>query len=180
MARNKRYVSSGGLAFTEQGDMNKLSRLAAKGWLLDSFAPFGYKVRKSEPQQLIYSVDYNNVKPNEMEDYIELFEAGGWSRVCSSSNIHIFSAVPGTKPIYTDNETKVEKYKRTVRMLRPLLVIPLLTAILFVLSSLPASSTEETTALEQAFKTAGLIGLVPSLPILMTYAAYRVRLRRIK
>jgi hypothetical protein len=110
MAKSKRYTISGGLAFTEQGDMDKLSRLAAKGWLLESFAFLGYTLRKGEPRQLTYCVDYNNVSPGELGNYIELFEASGWTRICSSGHFHIFSAAPGTKPIYTDNETRLEKY----------------------------------------------------------------------
>lgn len=180
MAKSKRYAMSGGLAFTEHGDMNKLSRLAAKGWLLDSFAFAGYTLRKGEPRQLTYCVDYNDVSPSELDDYIELFEASGWTRVCSAGNIHVFSAAPGTKPIYTDNETRHEKYRRSVRKFQSLLVVPLLTVIAFILTQMSSFSGGEATVLENICKAVWLIGLTLSVPILMTYAAFRIRLSRVK
>lgn len=50
--KNTKYVTSGGLAFTEKGDMQKLSKYAKRGWLLESFAPLGYKLRKEIPRIL--------------------------------------------------------------------------------------------------------------------------------
>ncbi|MGG3891484.1 DUF2812 domain-containing protein [Metabacillus fastidiosus] len=108
--KQTKYIPSGGLAFYEQKEMKKLSELAKKGWVLESFAFLGYKLRKIESQDIEYSVDYQK---NPDDDYFTYFEAAGWSHICSTGDgIHIFSAPSGTKPIYSDQETTIDKYER--------------------------------------------------------------------
>ncbi|MBV4424560.1 DUF2812 domain-containing protein [Clostridium tyrobutyricum] len=47
----------------------------------------------------------------EVEEYFLYFKEAGWSHVCSEGNtIHIFNALEGTQPIYTDTNTELEKY----------------------------------------------------------------------
>lgn len=106
-----KYVYNGGLAFSEEKDMKRLSQYAKEGWILEGFARLGfyYKLKKGKPQHVEYSLDYQT---NADEDYFSLFEASGWEHVCSVSNhLHIFRAPDGTKPIYTDNTTLLEKYE---------------------------------------------------------------------
>jgi len=177
MGKQTKYVSSGGLAFTERGDMRKLSRLSAKGWHLEAFAFLGYRLRKGEPRALDYVVDYHRVAPDEMDDYVGLFEAGGWTKVCSTADIHIFSAKPGTKPIYSDKETNLEKYRRSVRNLQPFLLVPLATILLFVIRYF-VDKYDASRLLGQSLLIIGALGIVLSVPILMTYAASRLRLRK--
>ena len=179
MNKRRRYVMSGGLAFTERGDMEKLRRLAKEGWVLDSFAFLGYYVRKTEPCDLIYSVDYHRVAADGMAEYEEMFEAGGWSKVCSSGDIHIFAARPGTKPIYTDNESRRHKYGRSEATIRPLLWVPVVTAILLILRLLlPEKAGSD--LLGSIAMTLGIAGLVVSVPVLTTYIALYVRRKRIR
>ncbi|MDP4524449.1 DUF2812 domain-containing protein [Bacillus halotolerans] len=59
--KQKKYMMSEGLAFSEEKDMKKLSDMASKGWLLDSFAVMGYNLRKAEPRNVTYSLDYRAV-----------------------------------------------------------------------------------------------------------------------
>lgn len=179
MAKQRRFILSGGLAFSEQRDMNKLSRLAAEGWILESFAFLGYYVRRSEPQQLTYAVDYNKVSDSDRADYCDIFEASGWTHVCSEERIHIFSAPIGTKPIYTDTDTKVEKYAHLVSLMKPFLAAPLFTLIMFALYAL-LQSAGEATLLENILITAGALSLIVSVPILMTFTVAFIRLKRVK
>ena len=109
MSKTK-YIMSGGLAFAEQKDMEKLSQYAKEGWHLKRFAFLGYMLEQSTPTEVIYSVDYRNLDDDNSE-YFELFSVAGWTHITSSGNMHIFCAEPNTKPIYSDYETKVEKYK---------------------------------------------------------------------
>jgi len=177
MGKPTKYVSSGGLAFTEQGDMKRLSRWSAKGWHLEKFAAFGYRLRKGEPRALVYCVDYQKVAPADLDDYVGVFEAGGWTKVCSSGEIHIFAAEPGTNPIYTDEETNREKYRRSVRNLRPALYVPLATLTLFA-ARYAAQAGDAPESLRDTLLVVGLASLVLSVPILMTYAASRLRLSK--
>ena len=106
--KNK-YVTIEGLAFTEQSDMNKLSNYAKQGWLLDSIKGcLFYKLKKGEPQDIVYSIDYQGEAD---EEYFSLFKEAGWNHVLSTiESIHIFSAPRGTEPIYSDAESERSKY----------------------------------------------------------------------
>lgn len=130
---NTKYVMSKGLAL-ENEEMEMLSSYARKGWILYKFGILGYKLKKSEPQQLQYSLDYRN---NPDKEYFLYFNEAGWSYVCSIGNtIHIFSAPEGTKPIYTDNDTEVEKYIGSYEMIKKIAVpASLCTILLFALVS---------------------------------------------
>ncbi|MDI3411344.1 hypothetical protein QKW52_18370 [Bacillus sonorensis] len=44
--KQRKYIMSDGLAFSEEKDMKKLSDMASKGWVLDSFAFMGYRLKK--------------------------------------------------------------------------------------------------------------------------------------
>ncbi|REK71303.1 DUF2812 domain-containing protein [Paenibacillus paeoniae] len=172
-----KYVTSGGLAFTEVRDMKKLGKYARKGWLLESFAPFGYRLRKGEPQDLIYSVDYQEAAD---ADYVSLFEEAGWKKVCSTDTdgFHIFSAPPGTRPIYTDQASLMERYEREQKMTGktalPLLIV---TLVCLFLRSVSLNDWIPN-ILGQIGLIAGLVSLVllifPGLP----YLSYSIRLNR--
>nr|WP_307895864.1 DUF2812 domain-containing protein [Clostridium botulinum] len=106
--KNK-YVMIGGFAFSEESDMEKLRNYAKKGWILERVVGgFFYKLRKDEPQDIIYSLDYQK---DVNEEYFHMFKEAGWDIVISLGNeMHIFSAQYGTKPIYSDFESNLGKY----------------------------------------------------------------------
>lgn len=105
---NTKYIMSKGLSIAEYEEMQMLSEYASKGWKLEKFAFMGYKLKKSEPEKLQYSLDYRS---NPDEEYFSYFNEAGWNKVCSIGNMmHIFSAPEGTKKIYTDNDTEIEKH----------------------------------------------------------------------
>src|SRR5690606_28119445 len=71
---------------------------------------------QGESADYIYSIDYRTLE-NDAEEYFELFQDAGWSLVDSSVDIHLFRAAPHTKPIYTDRDTTIEKYKNQTKPL---------------------------------------------------------------
>lgn len=109
--RQTKYISSGGLAFSEDEDMEKLRRFSLKGWHVSGFKFMGYTLEKGESLDYIYSIDYRSLTEDEEEEYFAFFSSAGWSHIASEANIHLFRALPGTQPIYTDRDTTVEKYK---------------------------------------------------------------------
>lgn len=126
---NTKYVMSKGLAFAETEEMEMLSSYAEKGWILYKFGILGYKLKKANPQQLQYSLDYRS---NPDEEYFLYFNEAGWYHVCSIGNtIHIFNAPKGTKPIYTDNNTELEKYISQYEMTKKVAIPSLICSILF-------------------------------------------------
>lgn len=130
--KNK-YVAIGGFAFTEESDMKKLSNYARKGWILDSIVGgFFYKLRKGTPQNIIYTLDYQDSAD---EEYFSIFKEAGWDLVVSIGNkMNIFSAPVGTKPIYSDMDTEMEKYKIMKEQTKRGTVYSLLIGVILVIS----------------------------------------------
>lgn len=131
--RQTKYIMSGGLAFSEEKDMEKLRRYSLKGWHVSDFKFMGYTLEKGECADYIYSVDYRPLKEGEEEEYLDFFSSSGWSHIASEGDIHLFRAQPNTKPIYSDRDTSVEKYGNLARTLNYLAVpFVLLTALAWV------------------------------------------------
>ncbi|WP_428912160.1 DUF2812 domain-containing protein [Niallia sp. Krafla_26] len=132
MSKTK-YITSGGLAFSEEKDMEKLHRFSLKGWHVSGFKFMGYTLEKGESSDYIYSIDYCSLKEDEKEEYVEFFSSSGWTHVDSEGDIHLFRAHSGTKPIYTDRETTVEKYKQSSSSMNKLAIpFVLITALLWL------------------------------------------------
>lgn len=137
--RRTKYITSGGLAFSEEKDMEKLRRFSLKGWHVRDFKFMGYTLEKGGSSDYIYSVDYRSVKEDEEEEYFEFFLSSGWSHIASDGDIHLFRAHSGTKPIYSDRDTLVEKYKNLNGSMNyiavPLVLLTVLTWVGTILSS---------------------------------------------
>ncbi|GIO22676.1 DUF2812 domain-containing protein [Oceanobacillus sp. J11TS1] len=131
--RQTKYIMSKGLAFSEEKDMEKLRRFSLKGWHVSDFKFMGYSLEKGESSDYIYNVDYRSLKEQEEEEYFDFFSSSGWTHVASEANIHLFRAHPGTKPIYTDQETTVEKYRRPSSSIKNFAIsLVLLTVLMWV------------------------------------------------
>lgn len=104
-----KYVMIRGLAFSEEDDMEKLKNYASQGWILeDIVGGFFYKLRKDKPQNIVYNLDYQT---ETNEEYFTMFKEAGWKLIVSIENyMNIFSAQVGTKPIYSDCESEIDKY----------------------------------------------------------------------
>lgn len=141
MSKDRKSVMCGGFAFTEEKDMKKLSKLAKEGWILDSFKYLSYQLKKSEPQDLIYCVDYKDSK-EDLEGYFDIFEDSEWEHVCSYECYHFFKAPTGTAPIYTDTDTLNTKYKWISKELNKTIIIIAITAIIagFIASMIPGTN----------------------------------------
>ncbi|WP_040226977.1 DUF2812 domain-containing protein [Bhargavaea cecembensis] len=193
--KKTKYITSGGLAFSEEKDMKKLQRFSREGWHLKDFAFMGYTLEKGEPADFIYSIDYRTLEDGEEDEYLDVFDSSGWSHVASAATIHLFRAPAGTKPLYTDRETTVEKYGRNSAWIGkaalPLVLLTgiawagailstgILNAFLFVAAviltvmAVPAAWTA-LTAYENKWKAAGRIkaaSLAKVLPFLIVMGA---------
>jgi len=131
--KQKKYIMSGGLAFSEEKDMEKLRQFSLKGWHVSDFKFMGYTLQRGESSEYIYSVDYRSLKEDEKEEYFDFFSTSGWSHIASQGDIHLFRAHPGTKPIYSDRDTTVEKYENLNRSMKRLAIpFVLLTVLVWV------------------------------------------------
>ena len=178
--KETRYLASYGLAFAEDREMAKLGKLAQEGWLLESFALAGYRLRKGERKQLIYSLDIQNVREDERREYEETFRAGGWLPVCSAGNMHIFSAGPGTKPIYSDKTSLRQKYIRANGFFKlASLLLWLLIAAGVVLRTY-VDWEQHSIIYWNLLAGAVPLLLLLAIPCLMVFVGFQFRLRQLK
>ncbi|ALC89270.1 hypothetical protein AM500_05325 [Bacillus sp. FJAT-18017] len=170
MARTK-YITSGGLAFDEEKDMEKLGELAQEGWIFDKFYFLGYKLKKSSPQDLQYAIDY---RKGADQDYFAYFEEAGWKHEGSSGDyIHLFSAPKGTAPIYTDKPSILEKYENEKKSMGKAALITLLINICIVVAYNFVASLEIFNSNEMIIKSVfALLQLVGVICLVFTGLPY--------
>ena len=139
--RQTKYIISGGLAFSEDKDMEKLRQYSLNGWHVSDFKLMGYTLKKGESADYIYSVDYRSLKEDEEEEYFDFFSSSGWSHIASQGDIHLFRAHPGTKPIYSDRDTTVEKYENSTGSMKCLAIPLVLFTVLAWVGAMISSGT---------------------------------------
>lgn len=157
---------SGGLAFSEVDDMKKLRSKSLEGWHLKRFRCAGYEFEKGESEDVIYSIDYRLLEPNEKDEYFEMFTMAGWTSVCSEYNMHIFKADKETVPIYSDTESAHDKINRLASPVRKFTLLILgLTIILGIMMKF-TSGLIQNVSIFLFYCT-----LIIALPSVMTYLA---------
>ncbi|OZI10958.1 hypothetical protein CEW92_14365 [Bacillaceae bacterium SAS-127] len=139
--RQTKYIMSGGLAFSEDKDMEKLRRFSLKGWHVSDFQFMGYTLKKGESSDYIYSVDYRSLKEGEEEEYFDFFLSSGWSHIASEGDIHLFRARPNIKPIYSDRDTSAEKYESLARSVNRFATPSILITVLAWIGAMISSDT---------------------------------------
>ena len=116
-----------------------LTKMAKRGWFLESIGTFLWTYRKDEPQDLTYEVtyfseasDFNPYPTDNQEAYYEYCEAAGWNLVASKDKLQIFStARENPTPIESDEALKFKTIHKSMRKSL------FLTSGLLVLLSLP-------------------------------------------
>lgn len=92
-----------------------LREMSQEGWHLDSVGLLGqYTFTAGHPQDYVYRLDYIN-PAKDKPAYLQLFRDAGWEHVGEMTNWQYFrkQVQEGEAPeIFTDVETKVEKYRR--------------------------------------------------------------------
>ena len=136
-----KYITSGGLAFSENKDMEKLRRYSLKGRHVFDFSFMGYSLERGKKSDYIYSIDYRWLKEDEKKEYFDFFSSAGWTHVNSEGNIHLFRAQPGTKPIYTDSDSTIEKYRSSSSMMKNLAIPSMLMTALSWVGVMNSSGT---------------------------------------
>lgn len=176
--KTTKYVLNNGLAFSEEKDLKKLNELAKEGWMLDDFAfgGFFFKLKKAEPQSIIYNLDYQK---NVDDDYFDYFASAGWTLVCSTDNsLFIFQAPEGTKPIYSDKTTLVDKYEAVKSQMFKVALPTFFTTVLlfFILIFL----TEGNRIVENIVLVTAILSLTMFIFSAMPYVAYLFKIRKLR
>ena len=114
----KKKITKLFFAWQDEKEQVWLEQMAAHGWVLDEVGLIRYTFCKQEPQQIRYRLDYQEIKGNDLLEYLSLFTDAGWEYKGRMNNWFYFAAKdPETGEIYTDTQSKIEKYKRVLRTL---------------------------------------------------------------
>lgn len=111
MSKDKKWVVSNGFALGGKKDMKKLAKYSRKGWHIVDFSNMGYILEKGEPHNYIYELDYRELEGEDKEEYLEIMKKAGWTPVYDEFNYIILRAEEGTKSIFSDRDSEVEKSK---------------------------------------------------------------------
>lgn len=114
----KKKITKLFFAWQDEKEQVWLEQMAAHGWVLDEVGLIRYTFCKQEPQHIRYRLDYQEIKGNDLLEYLSLFTDAGWEYKGRMNNWFYFAAKdPETGEIYTDTQSKIEKYKRVLRTL---------------------------------------------------------------
>ena len=115
-------------AWQDEAEEDWLREMANNGWHLVGIGfPTIYTLKAGEPADYVYRLDYRAHWKMEKEDYLNLFQDSGWEYVQEMAGWHYFRKLsqPGEEmEIYTDAESKIEKYQRLLAFLG-ILALPL-------------------------------------------------------
>lgn len=170
-----KYIASNGIAFSEATDLKILSHYAKEGWIVKRFKTMGYELEKGDAADLIFSIDVRNLNEQDFDEYIEIFDMAGWTYIDSQGDMHLFQSTPGTKPIYTDKQSKKEKQQRMRKDIKPIVVISVISALIAFLISEVSSGL-----ISVIFLVLFLISIVIALPMGLTLLATYYHGMRIK
>ncbi|MEG0440473.1 MAG: DUF2812 domain-containing protein [Solibacillus sp.] len=172
-----KYFTSGGIAFSEKGDLTRLKKFASKGWNVKGYKGMGYELEKGEPEEVDFSIDIHHLAEGDEDEYFAMFEYAGWEHVCTNNhtNTHLFKAPVGTEPIYSDKETKVEKLLRLQNSIMPAVWITVgFTIITYVLMLFSGG------AMSAVFEVLFIIFLMLMVPCISMYIALTYRRLRLQ
>ena len=101
----------------------KLTRLAAEGWHLETVGNMLWKFRRGEPKAVRYAVTFapsasafNSRLTEEEEDLADLCAQAGWVRVAAQAQRHIYrNADPNATPLETDEAERLKNIRRTMK-----------------------------------------------------------------
>ena len=102
----------------------KLTRLAAEGWHLETVGNMLWKFRRGEPKAVRYAVTFApsasvyNSRPTEEEeeDLADLCAQAGWVRVATQAQRHIYrNSDPSATPLETDEAERLKNIRRTMK-----------------------------------------------------------------
>lgn len=99
-----------------------LRQMSLEGWHLNHINMLGlaFNFTKGEARDYTYRLDFRVDKKLDREEYLEFIKDAGWEHVESSGGWQYFrapSTAEGTGEFFTDNESKVMKYKRLMATL---------------------------------------------------------------
>ncbi|HEY9075251.1 MAG TPA: DUF2812 domain-containing protein [Anaerolineaceae bacterium] len=98
-----------------------LRSMSLQGWHLASLPfPMVYTFTRGEPKDIVYRMDYKSSPNTDMADYLSLFHDAGWEHIGRMASWQYFRKErtdDDLPEIYTDAESKIQKYRRLLLIL---------------------------------------------------------------
>ena len=120
-------------AWQDEAEEAWLREMSNEGWHLTGIGfPTIYSFESGEAKDYVYRLDYRSHWKMDKEDYLQLFRDSGWEYVEQMAGWHYFRQLsqPGEElEIYTDAESKIEKYQRLLAFLG-ILILPLIISLI--------------------------------------------------
>lgn len=108
-------------AWNDEKEEAWLRQMSLDGWHLRSFGlPGFYNFEAGSPRNYVYRLDFQTTPKKDTAVYLQIFADAGWTHLGSMSSWQYFrkEAPPGETPeIFTDNESKIQKYRRLIGFL---------------------------------------------------------------
>jgi len=107
-------------AWQDEKEERWLREMARKGWHLRRAGVIRYTFERGDPAEVVYRVDYQNLRSRDRAEYLGIFRAAGWEHVGEVSSWHFFrtEADAGADPqIFSDAESRVAMHKRVLAVL---------------------------------------------------------------
>ena len=108
-------------AWQDDREERWLEQMSAQGYHLVEPGFFGrYVFEQGQPIKYIYRLDFISHKKDQMESYLQYFKDAGWEYLGDFGSWQYFRIVVDDSKnpeIYTDYASKIEKYRRILRIL---------------------------------------------------------------
>ncbi len=103
-----------------------LQQMAQQGYHFSAMVfPTIYEFTLGEPRDVVYRMDYTDVRKEDIDTYLQYFLDAGWEYVDSGMGWYYFRKLADpdkVNEIYTDAESKIQKYER---MLAYFIIFPI-------------------------------------------------------
>lgn len=163
---------SSGLAFAPHKELERFSRMAAKGKQLSGLgaAGHGWAFTDAAPEHAVFDMTH---EADPSPGYFDIFAAAGWTLVLSVGGTHIFKAAPGTTPVHTSIESQRDELvrQRNQFALSSVIALALLAAVIALLLTVTLPGWVKLALL--------VVAPIPVVYTVMPLVGYMYQLRRL-
>jgi len=107
-------------AWQDEKEALWLGEMHRDGWRFDKFLAGLYLFSRTEPEDMVYQLDFFFDRKNNREEYLGLFRDAGWEHAgeyCAWNYFRKPGAEGRTGRIYTDREGLIEKHRKVLLFL---------------------------------------------------------------
>ena len=114
------------LPWQDEQEEKWLVEMSVNGWRLKSTSPYLYTFNQTEPERIVYRLDYKQTLDKDYQEYLNIFKDAGWELAAVMSNWHYFRIQPQNQAvpeIFNSDRAKAQKYRRLLYGLMPFFIL---------------------------------------------------------